>query len=101
MARYVPRLVEMISHSLNTVTIYLFSYVVKTALHLTLGFYMWYDNRRRDRKAEAEGTVVPEEERAKLAEQAGMVSLLSFRLDHRPSSGFLTRRVIIGGYHRV
>jgi len=37
---------------------------------------MFYENRRRDREAEAGGYAVPEEERARLAEEAGMVRFL-------------------------
>lgn len=49
-------------------------YTVKTGCHLVLGLYMWYENHRRDNLAVKEGYVVPEAERNKLAEEAGMVS---------------------------
>lgn len=42
---------------------------------------MFFENRRRDSAAEQEGTKVSEEERAKLAEEAGMVRC-SFPLLH-------------------
>ncbi|THU89913.1 MFS general substrate transporter [Dendrothele bispora CBS 962.96] len=47
-------------------------YTVKTGCHVLLGLYMWYENRRRDQLARQEGKVVPEEERQRLAEEAGM-----------------------------
>ena len=53
-------------------------YTIKTACHLVLGLYMWYENHRRDKVTLREGYAVPEEERNKLAEEAGMVSQMIF-----------------------
>jgi len=53
-------------------------YVVKAACHLALGLYMWYENRRRDKAEEKAGTLVPENERARLAEEAGMSDVTEF-----------------------
>ncbi|KAK8844009.1 hypothetical protein IAR55_006802 [Kwoniella newhampshirensis] len=47
-------------------------YVAKTCLHLVLGFYMWFSNRRWDKAAAARGEVLSEQERAKKAEEIGM-----------------------------
>ncbi|KAJ7197771.1 major facilitator superfamily domain-containing protein, partial [Mycena pura] len=47
-------------------------YVIKTACHLALALYMWRSNRMRDRAAAAAGENVPEEERARRAEEEGM-----------------------------
>ncbi|KAK7691754.1 hypothetical protein QCA50_005155 [Cerrena zonata] len=47
-------------------------YTVKTGCHLILGLYMWYENCRRDKLAAKEGYALPEAERNKLAEEAGM-----------------------------
>ncbi|KAJ7358609.1 major facilitator superfamily domain-containing protein [Mycena albidolilacea] len=47
-------------------------YVVKTACHLFLGFYMWNSNRLRDRDAAAAGDNISEEERTRRAEEEGM-----------------------------
>ena len=49
-------------------------YTIKTICLLLLGVYMWYENRRRNKLAEKEGYAVPEGQRNKLAEEAGMVS---------------------------
>ncbi|KAJ7131167.1 MFS general substrate transporter [Mycena epipterygia] len=53
-------------------------YVVKTACHLVLGFYMWNSNRLRDQAAAAAGENMPEEERARLAEEEGMKDVTEF-----------------------
>ncbi|KAJ7197770.1 major facilitator superfamily domain-containing protein [Mycena pura] len=47
-------------------------YVIKTACHLALALYMWRSNRMRDRAAAAAGEDLPEEERARRAEEEGM-----------------------------
>ncbi|KAK7439852.1 hypothetical protein VKT23_017424 [Stygiomarasmius scandens] len=47
-------------------------YTIKTGCHVLLGLYMWYENRRKDLLVKQEGKVVPEEERKRLAEEAGM-----------------------------
>ncbi|KAH8813415.1 MFS general substrate transporter [Flagelloscypha sp. PMI_526] len=48
---------------------------IKCGFHVILGIYMYLENRRRDREAEENGETVPEEERKKLAEEAGMRDL--------------------------
>ncbi|KAF9036441.1 MFS general substrate transporter [Hymenopellis radicata] len=53
-------------------------YTVKTACHILLGLYMWYENRRRDALADASGDHISEEERARLAEEAGMNDVTDF-----------------------
>ncbi|KAJ7486670.1 major facilitator superfamily domain-containing protein [Mycena latifolia] len=53
-------------------------YVVKTACHLLLGFYMWNSNRIRDREAAASGENVSEEERVRRAEEEGMKDVTEF-----------------------
>ncbi|KAF9036440.1 MFS general substrate transporter [Hymenopellis radicata] len=53
-------------------------YTVKTGCHILLGLYMWYENRRRDALAEASGDDISEEERARLAEEAGMNDVTEF-----------------------
>ncbi|KAJ7167242.1 major facilitator superfamily domain-containing protein [Mycena crocata] len=57
-------------------------YVVKTACHLFLGFYMWNSNRLRNRAAAACGKQVSEEERARLAEEEGMKDVTEFDNPH-------------------
>lgn len=52
-------------------------YVVKTALHLLLGGYMLYWNRRWDREARDRNEIISEEERKRKAEEIGMVSAIS------------------------
>ncbi|KAF8922343.1 major facilitator superfamily domain-containing protein [Mucidula mucida] len=47
-------------------------YTVKTGCHILLGLYMWYENRRRDALAAVSGDDISEDERARLAEEAGM-----------------------------
>ncbi|VDC05871.1 unnamed protein product [Peniophora sp. CBMAI 1063] len=47
-------------------------YAAKCGLHVILGLYMFFENRRRDTLAEAEGYALPEEERSRLAVDAGM-----------------------------
>lgn len=51
-------------------------YVVKTAFHLFLGFYMLYWNKRWDKESRARGEDLDQAQRQKLAEQVGMVSVL-------------------------
>ncbi|KAJ7885256.1 major facilitator superfamily domain-containing protein [Mycena olivaceomarginata] len=53
-------------------------YVVKTACHLYLGFYMWNSNRLRDRDAVASGENISDEERARRAEDEGMKDVTEF-----------------------
>ncbi|KAJ6626526.1 MFS general substrate transporter [Mycena sp. CBHHK59/15] len=53
-------------------------YVVKTACHLILGFYMWNSNRLRNKAAAESGDAVSEEERARLAEEEGMKDVTEF-----------------------
>ncbi|KAJ7097131.1 major facilitator superfamily domain-containing protein [Mycena belliarum] len=53
-------------------------YVIKTACHLILGYYMWNSNRLRDRDAAASGENVSEEERARRAEDEGMKDVTEF-----------------------
>ncbi|KAJ7023901.1 major facilitator superfamily domain-containing protein [Mycena alexandri] len=53
-------------------------YVVKTACHLILGFYMWNSNRLRNRDAAASGEKVSEEERSRRAEEEGMKDVTEF-----------------------
>ncbi|KAH8925192.1 MFS general substrate transporter [Atractiella rhizophila] len=48
-------------------------YVIKTGMHIILGVYMYLENRRRDRKAIEDGSVLEEVERAKRAEELGMM----------------------------
>ncbi|KAH8833374.1 major facilitator superfamily domain-containing protein, partial [Flagelloscypha sp. PMI_526] len=45
---------------------------IKCGFHIILGIYMYYENLRRDKEALEKGEVIPEEERKKLAEEAGM-----------------------------
>ncbi|WVQ81140.1 hypothetical protein IAT38_003262 [Cryptococcus sp. DSM 104549] len=47
-------------------------YVAKTSLHLILGLYMWFSNRRWDKQAAERGEVLEEEVRRKKAEEVGM-----------------------------
>ncbi|KZV60865.1 MFS general substrate transporter [Peniophora sp. CONT] len=47
-------------------------YAAKCGLHAILGLYMLFENCRRDRRAEVEGYALPEEERSRLAVDAGM-----------------------------
>ena len=49
-------------------------YVVKTGCHVLLGLYMWNSNRLRNNAAVKDGSALSEEERARRAEEAGMVS---------------------------
>ncbi|KAJ6511684.1 MFS general substrate transporter [Mycena vulgaris] len=53
-------------------------YVVKTACHLFLGFYMWNSNRMRNQDAAASGEDVSEEERVRRAEEEGMKDVTEF-----------------------
>ena len=66
--------VNLISTFPNQIDIVACRYTIKTVCLLLLGVYMWYENRRRDKLAEKEGYAVPEGQRNKLAEEAGMVS---------------------------
>ena len=50
-------------------------YVVKTSMHLALGLYMLFWNRKWDRMAIERGEDLSVEERKKKAEEIGMVSL--------------------------
>lgn len=50
------------------------SYAAKTGLHLILGAYLYWENRRRDRLARDAGEDISDEDRRRLAEQIGMVS---------------------------
>ena len=47
-------------------------YVVKTVMHASLGIYMFWQNKMRDRVAREAGEVLSDEERAKRAEELGM-----------------------------
>ncbi|KAJ7669671.1 major facilitator superfamily domain-containing protein [Mycena rosella] len=53
-------------------------YVVKTACHLFLGFYMWNSNRLRDGDAVASDENVSEEVRMHRAEEEGMKDVTEF-----------------------
>ncbi|TRM69115.1 major facilitator superfamily domain-containing protein [Schizophyllum amplum] len=53
-------------------------YVVKTSCHIMLGLYMWNSNRLRNNAASKLGTAVPEAERARRAEEAGMTDITEF-----------------------
>ncbi len=55
-------------------------YVVKTAAHLALGFYMLYWNRKWDRQAREQGEVMPTQERKRKAEEVGMTDATEFRM---------------------
>jgi hypothetical protein len=57
-------------------------YVVKTVCHLALGIYMWNSNRLRDRNAVAAGENISKAERARLAEEEGMVCTLFYAVRH-------------------
>lgn len=54
-------------------------YVVKAGCHVLLGLYMWNENRRRDQAAAADGSVVPDQERARLAEELGMADITELK----------------------
>ncbi len=50
-------------------------YVVKTVMHALLGFYMLWENKRRDRKARETGEVLSPEEMRANAEKLGMADV--------------------------
>ena len=50
-------------------------YVVKTASHLSLGLYMLWQNKKRDKQMAAAGELLPAEEMARKAEEMGMADM--------------------------
>ena len=69
MAGYVERTLYVGS----SLTFSISRYAAKCGLHVILGLYMLFENRRRDKHAKAEGYELPEDERLRLAVEAGMV----------------------------